>query len=84
MAALQIREVPDDVLLALKSRAAREGQSLAAYALRVLTQHVSRPTLAEVMARPRRGDGRLGAEDVLRAVREGREGRDVDGLDPMA
>jgi plasmid stability protein len=83
MTALQIREVPDHVLLVLKSRAEREGQSLAAYALRVLTQHVSRPTVAEVMARPRRGDGRLDADDVLRAVHEGREGRDVNGLAPQ-
>ncbi|HKF17901.1 MAG TPA: antitoxin [Candidatus Dormibacteraeota bacterium] len=72
---LQIRDVPDDVLSALKERAKREGTSLASYALRVLALHVSRPTLAEVMARPRRGHGRIGRDDILRAIEEGRAER---------
>jgi plasmid stability protein len=46
---LQIRSVPDDVIDVLKRRAAREGLSLSAYALRVLTYDACTPTLREVL-----------------------------------
>ncbi len=72
---LQIRDVPDEVLSALKERAEREGMSLATYALKVLALHVSRPSLDEVLSRPRRGHGRIRRVDVLRALVEGRSDR---------
>ncbi|HEV8649285.1 MAG TPA: antitoxin [Actinomycetes bacterium] len=49
---LQIRDVPDDVLAALKAKAEREGLSLAAYALRVLARDAELPTIADVLAWP--------------------------------
>lgn len=51
MAALQLRDVPDDVHRELKVRASRAGQSLSEYTLAVLQQHVATPTLAEIAER---------------------------------
>jgi Antitoxin FitA-like, ribbon-helix-helix len=49
---LQIRDVPDQVLIALKQKADRAGMSLAAYALRVLSRDAALPTVAEVLSWP--------------------------------
>ncbi|HEV7677075.1 MAG TPA: antitoxin [Candidatus Dormibacteraeota bacterium] len=49
---LQIREVPEDVLVALKKRAEAEHLSLAAYALRILEREARMPTVAEVLSGP--------------------------------
>lgn len=49
--ALQIRDMPPDVHRALKARAAAEGLSLSAYALRELTRVAETPTLAELVER---------------------------------
>ena len=78
---LQIREVPEDVLRVLRVRVAEEGTSLSAYALRVLADHAARPSIREVMSRPRGGWTRAAREDVLAAVREGREQQDRKALD---
>ena len=51
MAALQLRDVPDDVHRELKVRAARAGQSLSDYALAVLKTHTATPTFAEIAER---------------------------------
>src|SRR6266540_2647815 len=42
---LQIRDVPDDVLAALKAKADRHGLPLSAYALRVLARDAALPTM---------------------------------------
>jgi hypothetical protein len=49
---LQIREVPEDVLAALKQKAEAEHLSLAAYALRVLEREARMPTIADVLSGP--------------------------------
>ncbi len=49
---LQIRDVPDDVLDALKAKADRHGLPLSTYALRVLARDAGLPTIAEVLSWP--------------------------------
>jgi hypothetical protein len=73
---LQIREVPEETLRVLRIRAAEEGSSLSSYALRVLTDHTAHPTVRDVIGRPRSGWTRATREDVLAAVREGRQEQD--------
>ena len=51
MPTLQVRNVPDDVSRVLKERAAREGQSLSEYTLRLLEREAARPTRTELLAR---------------------------------
>lgn len=48
---LQIRNVPEESRRELKSRAAKRGESLNAYLLRLIQQEVERPTVAEVLER---------------------------------
>lgn len=70
---LQIRDVPDELLQVLRIRAAEEGSSVSGYVLRLLQEHALRPTIREVMNRPRTGWSRATQEDLLSAIREGRE-----------
>jgi plasmid stability protein len=51
MAALQIRNVPEDVHRRLKERATAAGMSLSEYALAELLASLERPTMAELLAR---------------------------------
>lgn len=51
MSTLQVRDVPDEVSRALKSRAAAAGQSLSEYVLRVLEREARTPSRAEILAR---------------------------------
>jgi antitoxin FitA len=69
---LQIREVPDDVLEALKAKAEKQHLSLAAYALRVLERDAVTPTVAEVLARPPKRSS-ITQEQIVAAVRADRE-----------
>jgi antitoxin FitA len=69
---IQIREVADDVVEALKAKAEREHLSLAAYALRVLERDASTPTIAEVLARPPRRS-KVTQGQIVAAVRTDRE-----------
>lgn len=48
MTSIVIRDVPDDVLDALKERAAKAGKSLQAYVLELLTREATTPTNAEL------------------------------------
>jgi plasmid stability protein len=73
--ALQIRNVPDQVLDELKAQARRKGVSLSAYALGVLSREADRPALREALALPPVGGGRIGAEEVLSALRRERGSR---------
>jgi len=72
---LQIRDVPDEVLEVLKRRAAREGESLSSYALKLLTWHASHVDLAEFVDWPAITDTPISREDIVEAIREGREER---------
>ncbi len=69
---LQIREVPDEILEALKAKAGKEHLSLAAYALRVLERDAAMPTVAEVLARPPRRSP-ITQEQIVAAIRADRE-----------
>ena len=50
---IQIRNVPDELHRRAKARAAMEGLTLSALALRALENEVAQPTLAEISARIR-------------------------------
>ena len=75
MAALQLRDVPEDVHRELKVRAARAGQSLSEYALTVLKTHTDLPTLAEIadrIAQRSAVETRTSVGDLIRAERDDR------------
>src|SRR5437660_10194181 len=66
---LQIRNMPDDALEAIRERAARRHLSLAAYARAVLVREASRATMEETLAGPRALPGRpLTPRDVDRLI----------------
>ncbi len=48
---IQIRDVPQEHRAALKARAAAQGESLNKYLKRLIAHEVSKPTVAEVLAR---------------------------------
>lgn len=48
--ALQVRDIPEDVVAMLKTRAKARGQSLTAYLRDLLTQEAARPSIEDVMA----------------------------------
>jgi antitoxin FitA len=71
---IQIRNVPDDVHRALRSRAAGAGVSLSDFALEELRAAAERPTIAEVLMRAgNRPGGGVTAADAVNAVRSGRD-----------
>jgi plasmid stability protein len=73
MKTIQIRNVPDDVHQALRTRAAATGVSLSDYALDELARAARRPPIADVLARARgRGEG-TSMEEIVAAVRAGRD-----------
>lgn len=76
---LQIRDVPDESRRELKARAAQQGRSLNAYLLELIEREVSRPSVAEVLARARLRSGRTGGS-VVEAVSIAREERDSELL----
>lgn len=70
---LQIRNMPDDVLEALRERAAKRHLSLAAYAREVLVRDAARTTMEDTVAGPRAIAGRrLTARDLKQLIRAGR------------
>jgi antitoxin FitA len=70
---IQIRNVPDDVHRALRTRAAEAGQSLSDYLLAELTRVAERPPVADVLARAGARHRGASAEEVVAAVRSGRD-----------
>jgi plasmid stability protein len=77
MAALQVRDIPDDIHDTLRLRAAAAGQSLSEYALGILRSSTEKPTLAEFRERIRRRGpiGTATTEDVVALIRADRDGR---------
>ena len=73
---LQIRDVPDEILEVLKRRAAREGESLSSYALKLLAWHASHIDLAEFVDWPAITDKPISREDIVEAIQAGRDERD--------
>jgi antitoxin FitA len=70
---IQIRDVPDDVHRTLRARAAATGQSLSAYLLAELTRVAERPPVADVLARAAARSGGARIDDIVAAVRSGRD-----------
>jgi plasmid stability protein len=70
---IQIRDVPDDVHRTLRARAAAAGQSLSAYLLAELTRVAERPPVADVLARAAARSGGARIDDIVAAVRSGRD-----------
>lgn len=75
-ATLQIRNVPEEVHAAVRTHAAKAGLSVSDYLLNLVSELVTRPTMAEVVQRARElaqtGSGVTRAE-ARAAVREGRD-----------
>jgi plasmid stability protein len=70
---LQIRNMPDETLDALRERAARRKLSLAAYAREVLVREAARATMDETLAGPRLIRGRrLTARQLKQLIGAGR------------
>lgn len=74
MPVLYARDVPEDVVDALKERAAARGMSVSAYVVEELSRVVARPTNADIVARLRALDRSRGAtrEDILDELRRSR------------
>jgi antitoxin FitA len=86
---IQLKNVPDDLHERLRERARREGMPMRDYALRVLERDLAKPTLTEWLDRvaARQAEaGDLSSEDVVEAIRAGRERTrqilEAIGLDP--
>ena len=72
---IQIRNVPDTLHRALKSRAALAGMSLSDYLLTEMREIAERPTLAEFRERLHKRAPISAEIDTPRIVREEREAR---------
>lgn len=72
---LQIRNVPDETRMVLKSRAAARGESLNAYLLDMVEREAARPTVNEVLDRAARRAERspVPAAEALTAARTERD-----------
>lgn len=73
---LQIRDVPDEIHASVRARAAQAGLSVSDYLLSLLSELVTRPTMAEVVDRARalaRTGGGARRSDIQAAIREGRD-----------
>jgi antitoxin FitA len=75
--AIQIRDVPDDVHATLRARAAAAGMSLSEYLLQEVTQIARTPTINEVLLRVRARHGGVSREEIVAAVRAGRDDPDL-------
>jgi antitoxin FitA len=70
---IQIRDVPDEVHRVLATRAASAGMSLTAYLRAELTRVAERPPVADVLARAAARHGGARIDDIVTAVRSGRD-----------
>jgi hypothetical protein len=73
MKTIQVRNVPDDVHRALRTRAAAAGVSLSDYALGELERAAQRPPVAELLQRARSRAGGASSRAIVAAVRAGRD-----------
>ena len=73
---IQVKDVPNDVHVILRRRAAAAGKSLQEYLLARLVEEARTPTLDEVLDRAGgRAGGRAGFKGAAKAVRAERESR---------
>ena len=68
--AVQIRDVPDDAVAVLRSRAAAAGMSMSEYLRSELIRMASRPTREELFARIESRRGGLPPGEAARVIRE--------------
>lgn len=78
MVLLQIRNVPEETREELKRRAAKRGESMNAYLLRLLEEEVSTPTIEEVLERAARRIGVRPGPSAAEIIREEREAREAE------
>lgn len=71
--AIQVRNVPDDVHRALRTRAAAAGVSLSDFALGELERAARRPPVAELLLRAHSRAGGASSRAIVAAVRAGRD-----------
>ena len=71
--AIQIREVPEDLHQALRTRAAAEGVSLSEYCLRELRRVMGRSVNAEILRRAAERDWGVTNEQIVDAIRSHRD-----------
>ena len=71
---LQIRDVPDDVLDALKAKARQEHLSLTAYPLGVLERDARLGVIADVLTPPHKQPA-ITRKQILKALRADRAGQ---------
>jgi hypothetical protein len=76
MPSVQIKDVPPEVHLVLKRRAAEAGKSMQEYLLDLLVSHASTPTMEDILRRvEQRTGGRLTAAFAVEAQRADRDSR---------
>jgi plasmid stability protein len=76
MSVLTVRDVPEDQIRVLKTRAARAGKSLQAYMQELIARETTKPTMADMAAQlEREAAAEYTTDDVLTAIDEGRAGR---------
>ena len=71
--AVQIREVPGDVVDILQARAAKAGLSLTTYLRNHLVELARKPSMAELHERSRRRDWGVDRDTIVSVVRDLRE-----------
>jgi len=70
---VQVRDLPTDVVAALKARAQARGQSLAAYLRDLLTDEATKPPIEDVMATiATRTPVSYNADDLRDMIEDGR------------
>ncbi|MEU5379619.1 antitoxin [Streptomyces sp. NPDC005968] len=75
MSVLTIRDVPEDQIRVLKTRAAQAGKSLQTYMHDLIAAEIAKPTMKEMAARlERETTAKYTTDDVLAAIDEGRLG----------
>ncbi len=72
---IQVRNVPDDVHMELRQRAVAAGVSLSEYVLAELVQVAGRSTNAQILLRAAQRKGGFSREEIVAAVRSGRDER---------
>jgi len=72
---IQVRNVPDEVHASLRERAASAGVSLSEYVLSELRRVAERSRNAETLLRSAQREGGFSREEIVAAVRLGRDER---------
>ncbi len=72
---IQVRDVPDQVHVTLKSRAVREGMSLSDFIKRELARVAERPTMQEWLEHTRRVKPIKGKKSPAQVIRDLRDSR---------